>query len=94
MKGIMENIWGNNNWGFSNIKKKVEVQHRYLVPSRVNNSKFILWCILNCRTRMKRKYGKLPERINNYADRRYHVSKIDARRQWNKIFKVKRKSNC
>lgn len=92
MKGIIENIWGDNN--FSIKEKKVSPYHKYWVQSRVNNSTFILWHIVNCGTsRRKRKCWKLPERRNNYVDKRYHKNKIDARRQWNKIFEVQRKNN-
>lgn len=91
MRGIIENIWGDD---FKHEEKKVSPYDKYWVPRRVNISKFILWHIVNCGTsRMKRKCWKLLERRNNYADKRYHISKIDARRQWNKIFEVQRKNN-
>ena len=44
MEGIVKNIWGDNDWNFSSIKKqKCVFSIKYGVPSRVNNSKFILW---------------------------------------------------
>lgn len=43
MEGIVKNILGDNDWNFSSIKKqKCIFNIKYGVPSRVNNSKFIL----------------------------------------------------